>query len=127
MKKLSLITKQYQDIVTNFRAYLRTKNYSESSQYHQPHHVQEFLHFLEQRNTKLNDWQPADFKDFTDRIKQRSHDKKGGGLSNAHINKIIQALHLLQSYLGAVDKLDFYVKLPFLESLKTEMQIFTKI
>ena len=126
MKKKGLSTPQYQQLVTQFRAYLRTRNYSESTQYGLPNHAQEFFYFLEQQNTKLNDWQPADFKDFIDHVKNRKNDRKEGGLSNAHINKIIQALHLLQSYLGAVDKLDFYVKLPFLESLKTEMQIFTK-
>ena len=126
MKKLSLITKQYQDIVDKFRAYLRTKNYSEGSQKNCPYHVREFLHFMEQRNTKLNQWQPTDFKDFVKYIKTRKNELKGTALSNGYINKILQSLHLLQHYLSAVDKLDFYAKLPLMKVISHEMEIFSE-
>jgi len=111
--------------VLRFKNYLKSRSYSPSSIYNLPNHVREFLHFQEQRNRKLNDWQQEDFSDFLDYMRHRSNQRRAGALTASYLNKIIQALNLLQRYLKDTHQVDFYYKLRGLNQTSSELQVFS--
>jgi integrase/recombinase XerD len=126
MKKLIVKNSTYQKLEKDFTKFLQSSGYSKSSQTYLPLHVREFLHWQEQRNKELEDWESIDFIGFLDYVKERKNERKSGGLSAAHINKIIQALQLLQQYLNNIEQLNFYVKLNQEATLTTPPEIFSR-
>ncbi|OED47219.1 hypothetical protein AB832_00675 [Flavobacteriaceae bacterium (ex Bugula neritina AB1)] len=126
MKKLILKTASYQALEQAFRSWLIVLGYSESSCYNLPTLIREFLHYQEQHNKELNDWQPIDFKTFMEHCKIRKNQRRAGALSSNHLNKIAHALDLLQQYLNKINQLNFYYKISRLKIEVKVLEIFSK-
>jgi integrase/recombinase XerD len=127
MKKLVLKTRSYQALEQAFKSWLITLGYSESTCYNLPNLVREFLHYQEQQNKVLKDWQPMDFKAFMNHCKTRKNERRAGGLSSNHLNKIAHALDLFQQYLNKVNQLDFYYKIARLKAETKVLNIFSPV
>jgi len=126
MKKLVLKTVTYQVLEQAFKSWLIALGYSESTCYNLPTSIREFLHYQEQQNKELSDWQPSDLKAFMSHCKTRKNERRAGALSSNHLNKIAHALDLLQQYLNKIDQLDFYYKIPRLKSETKALKIFSQ-
>lgn len=126
MKKLVLKTKNYQKLEASFSHWLFVSGYSESSLTNLPVHVREFLHYQEQENKVLKDWNATDFDRFISHCSNRKNQRRTGGLSSSHINKIIHALDLLQQYLRKVNQVDFYYKIPRLTAESKTIKVFSQ-
>jgi integrase/recombinase XerD len=125
MKKLVLKTASYQALEQAFKSWLIALGYSESTCYNLPNLVREFLHYQEQENKSLKDWQPMDFKAFMSYCKTRKNERRAGGLSSNHLNKIAHALDLFQQYLNKVNQLGFYYKITRLQAETKVLKIFS--
>jgi integrase/recombinase XerD len=126
MKKLILKNTKYQQLEQAFEAWLFVLGYSESSRYNLPVHVREFLYYQETQNKELRNWSANDFDCFIKHCSNRKNERRTGGLSSAHINKMIHALDLLQQYLRKVNQLDFYYKIPRLVAEPKVIAIFSQ-
>jgi integrase/recombinase XerD len=127
MKKLVLKTASYQALEQAFKSWLIALGYSESTCYNLPNLVREFLHYQEQEKKGLKDWQPMDFKAFMSYCKTRKNERRAGGLSSNHLNKIAHALDLFQQYLSKVNQLDFYYKIARLKAETKVLNIFSPV
>jgi integrase/recombinase XerD len=100
MKKLILKNESFQYIEKSFREWLDILGYAESTVYNLPNHIRELFYFLEQNNinhiTELDNYI---IKEHYQKLKLRSNDRKGGGLSNGSLNKHLQALYKFTDYL----------------------------
>lgn len=123
MKKLKLKNEYYEQLQASFQSWLEALNYSTSTSYSLPNFVREFLHYQEGKNKNIEHWQQEDFKDFMNYVQNRKNQRRAGALSSNHLNKIVQALCLLQSYLGKLGKLDFYYKIERLQQESREISI----
>lgn len=108
MKKLSLENTSFRYLEKSFREWLDILGYSEITVYNMPNLIREFLHYLEnQGKTQIRQLDNQDIHDYYQRLKERANQRKeGGALSNAHINKHIQALRKFTEYLRKVGRLE---------------------
>lgn len=100
MKNLPLKSQTFQYIENAFREWLDVLGYAESTVYGLPNHIREFFHYLERNNTtQLQNLEASHFKQYYQQLKSRSNQRRGGGLSNAYLNKHLQALYKFAEYL----------------------------
>jgi integrase/recombinase XerD len=100
MKQLALHSEAYRYIIASFKEWLQTLGYSEQTVYQLPIYIQEFLHYSESRGyAGLFQLTTALMKEHYYKLKQRTNKRYGGGLSNAYLNKHLQALHVFSDYL----------------------------
>ena len=100
MKQLSLKTPAYRYVEKSFKEWLDALGYAESTTYNLPHHVREFLHWLEQQGCdQLGTLDVPLFQKYYDQLKERANRRRGGALSNAYLNKHLQALYRFAEYL----------------------------
>ncbi len=102
MKRLPLSSAHYQYIEKSFKAWLDTLGYAEQTVYSMPNYVRGFLHYMEQQGkTQVKDITPAHIKAYYHtELKHRPNMLyHSGGLSNAHLNKHLQALYKFCDYL----------------------------
>ena len=100
MKKLVLKNESFQYIEKGFRDWLDILGYAESTVYNLPNHIRELFYYLEQNN--INHIKQLDnklIKEYYNNLKLRSNERQGGGLSNAYLNKHLQALYKFTDYL----------------------------
>lgn len=100
MKKLVLKNESFQYIEKGFREWLDILGYAESTVYNLPNHIRELFYYLEQNN--INHIKQLDnklIKEYYNNLKLRSNERQGGGLSNAYLNKHLQALYKFTDYL----------------------------
>ena len=100
MKKLILKNESFQYIEKSFREWLDILGYAQSTVYNLPNHIRELFYYLEQNN--INHITALDsyiIKEHYQNLKLRSNDRKGGALSNASLNKHLQALYKFTDYL----------------------------
>ena len=100
MKKLVLKNESFQYIEKGFRDWLDILGYAESTVYNLPKHIIELFYYLEQNN--INHIKQLDnklIKEYYNNLKLRSNERQGGGLSNAYLNKHLQALYKFTDYL----------------------------
>lgn len=100
MKKLVLKNESFQYIEKSFRDWLDILGYAESTVYNLPNHIRELFYYLEQNN--INHIKQLDnklIKEYYNNLKLRSNERQGGGLSNAYLNKHLQALYKFTDYL----------------------------
>jgi integrase/recombinase XerD len=100
MKKLILKKESFQYIEKSFREWLDILGYAESTVYNLPNHIRELFYYLEQNN--INHIKQLDnkiIKEYYNHLKLRSNERQGGGLSNAYLNKHLQALYKFTEYL----------------------------
>ena len=100
MKKLVLKNESFQYIEKGFRDWLDILGYAESTVYNLPNHIRELFYYLEQNN--INHIKQLDnklIKEYYNNLKLRSNERQGDGLSNAYLNKHLQALYKFTDYL----------------------------
>lgn len=100
MNKLVLQNKGYEYLQTAFKEWLDVLGYSKSTVQGMPILVREFLHYLETQNIQgINFLQQIHIKNYHHYISTRANERRGGALSNNHINKHVQAIEKLLEYL----------------------------
>lgn len=100
MKKLVLKNQSFIYIEKSFREWLDILGYAETTVYNLPNHIRELFHYLEQNN--INHIKQIDnqiISDYYNSLKTRGNERQGGGLSNAYLNKHLQALYKFTDYL----------------------------
>lgn len=110
MKKLNLENASYRYLEQSFKEWLDVQGYASSTVYNLPNHIRELLHHLE--NEGINNIKELNNKlirQYYQRLKERSNQKRGGGLSNGHLNKHIQALRKFTEYLRKVGRLNIQI------------------
>jgi integrase/recombinase XerD len=101
MKQLQIHTAQYNHLLQNFKEWLDTLGYAETTVNSLPLHVKELLHFLEAKNIlEITQVKPRHISDFSHYLKNRINLKHGGALSTSSINKTLQAIKTFSSYLA---------------------------
>jgi integrase/recombinase XerD len=101
MKQLSIKSQSFQYIEKSFREWLDILGYAPSTVYSLPNHIREFFYHLEQHQgcTQINQIDVPKIKEYYEQLKSRSNQRRGGGLSNAYLNKHLQALYKFSQYL----------------------------
>lgn len=113
MKHLLITNHHYQSLLEGYQRYLYTRGYARSTCYNLPHHVREFLHFLENKGIPaLAQVETTDLEAFLAYLENRHHTRLGGALSAGHLNKYLQALKRFAAYLDEVEGL--LLRLPVL-------------
>lgn len=106
MKKLPITSLSYQYILESFGQWLDILGYVSQSVYDMPIKVREYLHYMEKNGyTKLTDISNKHIKAHYQQLKQRSHQRQQGGLSNGSLNKHQQALKKFGDYLRQTQRL----------------------
>jgi len=81
--------------------------YAETTVYYLPLHVREFLFHLETQGVnQIKTLDIQHIKSYYEKLKERSNDRKDGGLSGAHLNKHLQALRKFTDYLREVGRIE---------------------
>jgi integrase/recombinase XerD len=101
MKKLPLQSESFRYVERSFKDWLDVLGYAQETTRSMPVYVRGFLFYLEQQGkTKLTDINSNLIKSYYyEHLKSRPNQLYGGGLSNRHLNKHIQALHRFTDYL----------------------------
>lgn len=106
MKKLVLKNPSFRYLEQSFKEWLDVLGYAPVSVYNMPLQVRELLHYLENENiTSIKELDINHIKSHYNKLKERSNARRGGGLSNNHLNKHIQALRKFTDYLRQVGRL----------------------
>jgi integrase/recombinase XerD len=106
MKSLALKNPSFRYLEQSFKEWLDVLGYAPISVYNMPLQVRELLHYLESEN--INHIKELDIKHIKghySKLKERGNARRGGGLSNNHLNKHIQALRKFADYLRQVGRL----------------------
>lgn len=106
MKSLALKNPSFRYLEQSFKEWLDILGYAPISVYNMPLQVRELLYYLERQNiTSIKDLEIKHIKEHYDKLKERSNARRGGGLSNDHLNKHIQALRKFTDDLRQVGRL----------------------
>jgi integrase/recombinase XerD len=106
MKKLVLKNPSFRYLEQSFKEWLDVLGYAPVSVYNMPLQVRELLHYLESENiTSIKELDVKHIKGHYGKLKERGNARRGGGLSNNHLNKHIQALRKFTDYLRQVGRL----------------------
>lgn len=107
MKNLSLSNQSYRYLENSFKEWLDVQGYAPSTVYNLPNHIREFLYHLEKKEiNQIKQLNHEHIKSYYKHLQERSNQRRGGGLSNGHLNKHIQALRKFIEYLRKVGRLD---------------------
>lgn len=122
MKKLNLENASYRYLEQSFKEWLDVQGYAQSTVYNLPNHVRELLHHLDNQGiSNIKELNNKLIKQYYQRLKERSNQRQGGGLSNGHLNKHIQAIRKFTEYLRKVGRLN--IQIAQLENEETESKI----
>ncbi|GAB1858704.1 site-specific tyrosine recombinase XerD [Flavobacteriaceae bacterium MHTCC 0001] len=100
MKKLIIKNESFQYLQQSFKEWLDILGYAESTVYNLPNHIRELFYYLEQNNVNhIKQLDNKIIKAYYNYLKLRSNERQGGGLSNAYLNKHLQALYKFTDYL----------------------------
>jgi integrase/recombinase XerD len=106
MKKLVLKNPSFRYLEQSFKEWLDVLGYAPISVYNMPLQVRELLYYLESENiTSIKELDVNHIQSHYNKLKERSNARRGGGLSNNHLNKHIQALRKFTDYLRQVGRL----------------------
>lgn len=108
MKNLPLKSQSFQYVENSFREWLDILGYSSSTVYQLPNEVREYLHWLEasKRLSEIRHITSPLIHEYYNQLKERSNQRRGGGLSNNYLNKHLQALYKFTDYLRQSGKLE---------------------
>ena len=107
MKNLPIKNPAYQYAESSFREWLDILGYASSTVYSLPNHIRELFYWMEQQEkTNLNQITRPLIKEYYKQLKERPNQRLGGGLSNAYLNKHLQALYKFTDYLRQSGKLE---------------------
>lgn len=100
MKQLKLHNESYQEILKSFKNWLDILGFADSTLESLPNHLKEFFHYLENESiNQINLVNVQIIKDYYEHLKTRDNQAREGGLSNAYLNKHLQALFKFNDYL----------------------------
>lgn len=101
MKKLPVKSPAFRYIEKSFKEWLDVLGYAPVTVYNMPYYLRGFLHFLEQQNkTQIKDITRDGIREYYyHQLKNRSNVRRGGGISNSHLNKHLQTLYKFCDYL----------------------------
>jgi len=100
MKQLKIKSPSFQYIEKSFGEWLDILGYAETTVYSMPNYLREFFYWLEQNELEhLTQLEAQHFKSYYQQLKTRPNQRRGGGLSNAYLNKHVQALYKFTEYL----------------------------
>lgn len=106
MKKLALENSSFKYLEQSFREWLDVLGYAPTTVYNMPNLIRELFYYLEQQEiTNIKDLRIEHIESYYQTLKERSNQRRGGGLSAAHLNKHIQALRKFTTYLRKVGRL----------------------
>jgi len=100
MQKLKIKTQAFVYVEKSFQEWLETLGYAASTVYGLPRYVHEFLYYLEQNKiTLISEIETNHFREHFERLKSRTNERDGGGLSNNYLNKHLQSFYKFAEYL----------------------------
>jgi integrase/recombinase XerD len=106
MKNLQLSNPHYIYLQTSFKEWLAILGYSASSLYCLPIHIQELFYYLEHNGVQhIKQVTVKEIRAYYQSLKTRENKMVGGGLSNAYLNKHLQALYKFADYLRQSGKI----------------------
>lgn len=106
MKSLPLKNPSYRFLEQSFKEWLDIQGFAASTVYNLPTHIRELLHYLEHQDiNQITELEVKHIYAHYEKLKERSRINRGGGLSNGHLNKHIQALRKFTSYLRKVGRI----------------------
>jgi integrase/recombinase XerD len=112
MKQLPLQSPSFAYAERGFQQWLDILGYAPTTVYNMPNAAREFLHWMEQKGkTQLHQIASVNIADYYDYLRERENITRGGGLSNAYLNKHQQANKLFTDYLRQTGK----ITLPVME------------
>lgn len=113
----------YQQLTTGYQGWLKALNYSKTTVYYEPREVSKFLAYQAHHGRSLADWQANDYHAYMEQTAQRPNERRGGGLSPAHLNKIAGALQRFQRYLIETNQGSIYTKIKRYKPLQKPLEI----
>jgi integrase/recombinase XerD len=106
MKQLSLQSPSFAYAERGFGQWLDILGYAPTTVYNLPNAVRELLHWMEAKGkTQLHQLTSVNISDYYDHLRERENVTRGGGLSNAYLNKHQQAIKLFADYLRQTGKI----------------------
>jgi integrase/recombinase XerD len=106
MKSLALKNPSFRYLEQSFKEWLDVLGYAPVSVYNMPLQIRELLYYLEGENiNSIKELDITHIKGHYNKLKERSNTRRGGGLSNNHLNKHIQSLRKFTDYLRQVGRL----------------------
>lgn len=106
MKKLVIKNPSFRFIEQSFREWLDIQGFADTTVYNLPHHIRELLHYLDTQGvTNIKELEIRHIYAHYEKLKERTHQRRSGGLSNGHLNKHIQALRKFTDYLRKVGRI----------------------
>jgi len=106
MKQLPLQSPSFAYAERGFGQWLDILGYAPTTVYNMPNAVRELLHWMEaQGKTQLHQLTSINISDYYDHLRERENITRGGGLSNAYLNKHQQAIKLFADYLRQTGKM----------------------
>jgi integrase/recombinase XerD len=107
MKQLQLSNVSFRYLEQSFKEWLDIMGYAPTSVYYMPLHVRELLYYLEGKGMKnIKELDGKHIQQYYSKLKERSNQRREGGLSNNHLNKHVQALRKFTDYLRQVGRLE---------------------
>ena len=107
MKQLQISNASLRYLEQSFKEWLDIMGYAPSSVYAMPLRVRELLHYLEGKGiTSIKELDNKSIQQYYSKLKERSNQRRAGGLSNNHLNKHVQALRKFIDYLRQVGRLE---------------------
>jgi integrase/recombinase XerD len=107
VKKLQLDNQSFRYLENSFKEWLDVQGYAPSTVYNLPNHIRELLYYLEKKEvSNIKDLNIKHIEQYYQHLKERGNQRRGGGLSNGHLNKHIQALRRFTEYLRKVGRLE---------------------
>lgn len=107
MKQLQISNASLRYLEQSFKEWLDIMGYAPTSVYYMPLYVRELLHYLEGKEIKnIKELDSKSIQQYYNKLKERSNQRREGGLSNNHLNKHIQALRKFIDYLRQVGRLE---------------------
>jgi integrase/recombinase XerD len=107
MKSLALSNPSFRYLETGFKEWLDILGYAPTTVYYAPLHVRELLYYLEGKGiTHIKALDSKHIRGHYERLRERANKKRGGALSNSHLNKHIQAIKRFTDYLRQVGRLE---------------------
>ena len=105
MKSLTLSNPSFRYLEESFKEWLDVLGYSPSVVYYYPLFIRELLHDQESQGVKhIKALDAKHIKAHYEQLKQRANRRRGGGLSNNHLNKHIDAIRKFTEYLRLVGR-----------------------
>lgn len=126
-KQSKLQSSEYKLLLSNFREWLELLGYSVLSIPGLTGSVKSFLEYQELNNKPtLEQLSATDAGDYTELLQTQTGERTKRPLSNAHINKQVQALKLLSTYLRQTQKSDIGFNIERLEETRSKPTWLTK-